>query len=344
MQRMLPGPEEGARGDLGHLLLVGSGAIARRHLANAKAMGLAASVTVLRREPGPEDADLRNAGAEVVYSVGNALARAPRCAIVATPAPTHVAIASRLASAGLHLLVEKPIAASSDDAANLIRMCRDRNVSLLVGYVLRFAPTLRRVREAIVEGRIGRIESARADVGQYLPDWRPGRDYRTSVTARHDLGGGALLELSHEFDYLRWLLGEAAAVRAWAGRLGALDIDVEDAADAIVQFVGGPLASVHLDLLRRCPSRTGRIDGSEGSLEWDLLASETRWLYPHRAPVLLTTPEDGGTDMYREELSHFADCVAGRTTPSITGEDALETLRLVEAARTAAETGCEVRL
>ena len=336
--------EDRARGDLGHLLVVGSGAIARRHLANAMAMGIATRYTVLRREPGPDDAALKDAGAEVVFSLDDALARRPVCAIVATPAPTHVAIASQLAGEGVHLLVEKPIAARSPDASDLIQVCQNLNVILLVGYVLRFAPTIRRVRDAIFEGRIGRVESARADVGQYLPDWRPGRDYRTSVTARRDLGGGALLELSHEFDYLRWLLGDASAVRAWAGRLSTLDVDVEDSADVIVRFAGGPVASVHLDILRRCPSRTGRVDGTEGSLVWDLLTAETRWLRPDHMPVQLTTPEDTRFDMYREELAHFAECVAGRATPLISGEDALETLRVVEAARTAAESGCEVQL
>jgi predicted dehydrogenase len=154
----------------------------------------------------------------------------------------------------------------------------------------------------------------------------------------------ASLELSHEFDYLRWLLGDASAVRAWGGRLSTLDVDVEDSADVIVRFAGGPVASVHLDILRRCPSRIGRVDGTEGSLVWDLLTAETRWLRPDHMPVQLTTPEDTRFDMYREELAHFAECVAGRATPLISGEDALETLRVVEAARTAAESGCEVQL
>jgi predicted dehydrogenase len=334
----------GATGGLGHLLIVGSGAIARRHLANAQASGVADSVTVLHREPRPEDAALRDSGADVTYSLGDALRRRPDCAIVATPAPTHVAIASELARAGVHLLVEKPLAASTRDAADLIRVCEDQGVTLLVGYVLRFAPAIRRVRTAIEEGRIGRLQTARADVGQYLPDWRPGRDYRTSATARDDLGGGALLELSHEIDCLRWLLGDVAAVRAWAGRLGDLDIDVEDSVEMILQFVGGPVASVHLDLLRRCPSRTGRIDGSHGSVEWDLLTGEARWLRPGQASAPLTRPDDATPDMYQEELAHFADCVAGRATPSITGEDAMETLRVVEAVRSAAGSGCEVRL
>jgi predicted dehydrogenase len=335
---------DGTTGGLGHLLIVGSGAIARRHLANAQASGVAASITIMHREPAPEDAALRLSGADVTYSLGDALRRGPDCAIVATPSPTHVAIASELARSGVHLLVEKPLAASSRDAADLIHVCEDLGVTLLVGYVLRFAPAIRRVRTAIEEGRIGRVQVARADVGQYLPDWRPGRDYRTSVTARRDLGGGALLELSHEIDCLRWLLGDVAAVRAWAGRLGELTIDVEDSADVILQFAGGSVASLHLDLLRRCPSRTGRIDGSEGSVEWDLLGGEARWLRPGHATTTLTRPVDGRSDMYREELAHFADCVAGRMTPLISGEDALETLRVVEAARSAAATACEVRL
>lgn len=330
------------RDDLGHLLIVGAGAIARRHLANSTAMGLTAAVTVLHRQPGPDDAAMRAAGAKIVFSVEDALAARPTAAIVATPAPTHLEIASELARAGVNFLVEKPIAASTADARDLIRACQASGVVLLVGYVLRFAPVIRRVRRAFSEGRIGEFQYVRADVGQFLPDWRPGRDYRASVSARRELGGGALLELSHELDYLDWMLGTPVAIRAWSGQIGTLDLDVEDAAEVTLRFAGGPVASVHLDLLRRCPSRTGRIDGTEGSLSWDLLTADAHWMIPGQPPVPLTTEADSRVDMYREELAHFADCVAGRAAPLIPGSEALQTLRIVEAARTAAETGCEV--
>ncbi|MFX7793064.1 Gfo/Idh/MocA family oxidoreductase, partial [Acinetobacter baumannii] len=63
------------------------------------------------------------------------------------------------------------------------------------------------VRQMIQEGVIGNLYNAFIEIGQYLPDWRPTKDYRETVSAKTELGGGVLLELSHELDYAQWILG-----------------------------------------------------------------------------------------------------------------------------------------
>ena len=83
----------------------------------------------------------------------------------------------------------------------------------MTAYNLRFLPSLQAYRERIQFGVIGKVLSVRCEIGQYLPSWRPGSDYRQAVSASRALGGGALLELSHEIDYLRWIFGEVAWVQ-----------------------------------------------------------------------------------------------------------------------------------
>ena len=94
-----------------------------------------------------------------------------------------------------------------------------------------------------VHGLVGRVLSARADCGFYLPSWRPGRDYRQTYSARARDGGGILLDAIHEFDYLRWLLGEVTEVFCIAGRWSRLEIDVEDLAEVSLRFASGALVS-----------------------------------------------------------------------------------------------------
>ena len=88
-----------------------------------------------------------------------------------------------------------------------------------VGYNLRCFPSLSRFRDLIHEDLFGKPLSVRCEIGQYLPDWRPTSDYRAGVSARSDLGGGALMELSHEIDYLSWIFGDVEWVSSWVGNV-----------------------------------------------------------------------------------------------------------------------------
>lgn len=322
-----------------HVVVAGLGSIGRRHLANARALEPAAHITVWRHRP--SDAGEPPAGADrLVVGDDPAFDQPPTCAIVCGPASTHVAVARRLAGLGAHLLVEKPIAAAPDGVAELIEFCNAHRLTLAVGYNLRFLAPLRVLRDAVTSGRIGRVVSIRAEVGQYLPDWRPGRDYRAGVTASASLGGGALLELSHELDYVRWIAGEVTAVSARTATLGDLALDVEDTAEILLEFESGALGSVHLDLLQRTPSRSCKVVGTDGTLTWDggtnavrlFSAASPDWSELHPAAPL------DRNEMYLDELRHFLSCVRGAATPAVTGDDGRRVLDIVQAARESSRT------
>ncbi len=322
-------------------LIVGLGSIGRRHLTNLRQLVAGVTVIALRhRRPssslddGPSSERASQPDHEV-YSLDEAVACRPDLALIASPSPMHFPQAMALAEAGVPLFIEKPLADRSEGVDRLTALCRQQSLPLLVGYSLRHYRPLQAMHDAIRSGRIGRPLALRAEVGQYLPDWRPTQDYRQTVTARSDLGGGVLLELSHELDYARWMLGEVAAIDAHTARVSDLEIDVEDVADIVLQFDSGAVGNIHLDMLDRSATRRCRIVGTEGTLTWDLdghrvrcYSAETRqW-----ADVFAVKDFDCN-EMYLNQLRHFLDCVAGRATPAVTGEDGLRTLQLVEAAR-----------
>src|SRR5262249_23009657 len=118
------------------------------------------------------------------------------------------------------------------------------------------------------EGAIGEVVSARARWGEYLPLWHPGEDYRLGYSARKDLGGGALLTLSHPFDYLRWLVGEVAGVSAETVCRSGLGIEVEDAAEVLLHFESGAIGSVSLDYVAQPPCHSLEIVGQRGVISW----------------------------------------------------------------------------
>jgi predicted dehydrogenase len=192
----------------------------------------------------------------------------------------------------------------------------------------------------IEQRRIGRILGFDATVGQYLPEWRASGAYRDSASARQELGGGALLELSHEIDCARWLVGEIRTLSALSGRVSDLEIDVEDWADLVVEFQSGAIGHIHLDMVQRTPCRSGRVVGTDGTVTWDAMANRVqlylsatrRWEDAYAAECW------NSNEMYLEEIRHFLDCVRGKATPVVTGEDGRRALEVVLAARQSSET------
>lgn len=320
-------------------LLVGLGSIGQRHLRLLKARLPAARIMALRH--GSTDAPLD--GVDVcTNSLEDAIAFKPEIAIIATPAPFHVGPAIELARRGTHLLVEKPMAANVAEASKLAAVASEAEVVLQIGYNLRFLESLRAIRAALHAGQIGRVASIRAEVGQYLPSWRPGTDWRNGVSARADLGGGALLELSHELDYLRWIFGEVTAVRAWMGTLGGFGLTVEDTVHLLLEFNStfppgtrgaAPVAAVSLDFVRRDTARCCTVIGESGTLVWNAIRSEVRLIRPNTSDQFLFDSLPARDDSYSSQLDAFLHSVKTKTPAAVTGYDGVAVMRLIEAVR-----------
>jgi predicted dehydrogenase len=323
------------------VLIVGFGNIGRRHLRNLRTLMPSAVVAVCRQRREPVDGTPDTA--EVFHDIDEAVAWKPDAAIVASPAPLHVPHGLALADAGVDLLVEKPMSHTQAGVQSLVERCHERRVVLMVGYNLRFDRSLEAVRRAVHDNSIGRVVSIRAEVGQFLPDWRPQIDYRRTVSAQKALGGGAALELSHEFDYVRWIAGEPISVAGCVAVSGHLDLDCEDSADVLLSFANGAIGNVHVDFLDRSAIRRCRIVGTEGTITWDGIGQQAARFAPAEGWVPLS---NGGerTDTYTRELEHFLDCVQSRRQPLVTGEDGAKALAIALAAKASSETGSRITL
>lgn len=329
-------------------LIVGLGSIGRRHLECLREIRPTADITVWRQYH--RDTAVPDGANRVVFSLEDALACKPVCAIVANPASMHVAAALALAESGVHLMVEKPLSDSLQDVERLISICETNELVLMVAYVLRFNEGLNIFRQAVQAGKIGRVLSFRAEVGQYLPDWRPGSDYRTSVSASRELGGGALLELSHELDYIRWVFGEVVAVSASITNTGTLDMDVEDLVEGILEMRSPEgltmTGSVHLDMLQHPPYRICRAVGKAGTLEWNAIEGMVRCFDPESKAwqSLYQSASAGRNSAYMQQLESFLDAVWNKQPPMVTGGDGRSVLQIIRAMRDSAVTRQQVSL
>lgn len=322
------------------ILIVGHGSIGKRHLRIIRSCLPDADIRILRHLSNAEIPKLADG---CLSSIEDALDFSPEMAVLANPATFHVEIARLLAERGCNLLVEKPLADKPDDVPALLAAAKAKSVVLQVGYNLRFLPSLIRFREFVHERHLGQVLSIRCEIGQYLPSWRPGSDYRNAVSSRSELGGGVLLELSHELDYLAWIFGEIAWVNAWAGKLSDLDIDVEDTVHLILGHVGkevddAPVSSVSMDFIRHDTTRSCLAIGEKGSLRWQATIGKVDYLPAGSATwktIFEHSPERD--ESYSAEWQHFLDCVTNNQTPLVTGEEGLATLNVVAAARKSAK-------
>lgn len=317
------------------ILVTSLGSIGRRHLENLGRLRPDADLGVLRLTDRENTQPLPAACNHVFRTLEDAIAFAPQCAIIASPANIHLELATALLSHGIAVLVEKPLSITIDGARALVQLAAQQKLTLMVGYNLRFQPSLAKTKALIEEGVVGRVLSVQSQIGQFLPNWRPGSDYRRGVSAQAALGGGALLELSHELDYIYWMLGLPDSIHCVGGRLSELEIDVEDCVEILLEYSAPKrIVNIHMDLLQSPASRSCRFTGTNGTIVWDGIA-DTVTVQTHSGgdrPRTITFKADRN-QMYLDELDHFLECAAGGTVPAIDGRQGYDILAMVEAAR-----------
>lgn len=329
---------------ISRVLIVGLGSIGQRHLRLIRDLLPKADIYVLRHkftETLPQGANAN------LFSIEDAIEFAPQIAILANPAPWHMPVGVALAKIGCHLLVEKPLASNSEDARKLVLACQDARALLQVGYNLRLQPSLLHLKKLLGEDFLGPIWSVRCEVGQYLPNWRSGKDYREGVSASKSLGGGVLLELSHELDYLRWCFGEVEWVSAVLGRQSNLEIDVEDYAHLTIGFkkngTSKVIASLNLDFFRHDATRMCTVIGERGTLRWDGISHRITFTDENGRYETMYEQVPERDSSYRDQLQNFLECIRARLYVSPDGQDGLEVMNIITAARKShAAQSCKV--
>ncbi len=325
-------------------LILGCGSIGKRHIANL--LELSAG-EVIAYDPNPA----RRLEVETRFHVKTvddpALALAQGVSVTFVCSPTHLHMEQSLAAAraGAHIFVEKPLSLDMRGADELAKEVESRGLVALTGCNFRFHPGLKKVKELVDASAIGRIVSARAQFGQYLPDWHPWEDYRFGYSARSEMGGGVILDRIHELDYLHWLFGEATHVLALAGKLSSLEVDCEDTAEILLRLASGTFCSVHLDYVRRVYDCSLEITGDEGSIQWSFPDHEVRWYTAEsRQWHRVTWPNYPVNDMYLDELRHFLRAIHRLEPPVQTLGEARRTLATALAAKQSAAEGRQIEL
>lgn len=337
-------------------LIAGLGSVGRRHLRNLIALGERDIVLLRTRKGTLPDDELKDYPAET--DLQEALKKhQPDAVIVANPTSLHLDVAIPAVEAGRHILLEKPVSHSPARLDVLYKTAQKSGSKILVGFQFRYHPTLKQARELIQSNAVGKILTAHAHWGEYLPQWHPWEDYRHSYAARADLGGGVILTLTHPLDYLRFLLGEVESLWSLNGHISPLEIDVEDVAEIGLKLANGAIGGVHLNYFQRPPVHHLEIVGTDGTLRWD---NADGILHFHRMPASLGSysdhppapviesflPPEGfeRNQLFVAQARHFIEIVRREAQPVCTLEDGIQALRLALAAKESQRTGRSIML
>ena len=313
------------------LALIGCGAVARIHHLPAIARVAAADLAVL------VDPSLERARELAAKYRPRRVVRDYRevtdevdAAIVATPNYLHAPIAIDLLRRGIHVLVEKPMALSSQDCEQMISAAQENGAVLAVGMEMRFFHPCRFVRQALSKNLLGRIDSFDLRVG-VVSNWPSTTDY---FLHKKQSGGGVLIHYGvHVLDLLLWWLGDYAEVSYRDDALGGVEANCE----MKLRLRAGARGTAEISRMRKLRN-TCLIEGERGSLEIELWDPDGHVYLKHGDDLVLNGCVGAGADAAREsapdvflrQLVDFVEAIRQRRAPFIPGLEVLPAVRLIE--------------
>ncbi|OGR87978.1 MAG: hypothetical protein A3J74_03645 [Elusimicrobia bacterium RIFCSPHIGHO2_02_FULL_57_9] len=319
--------------------VMGTGSIGMRHLQSLHAAGLKNSIAVPVRAS--RLMELRRHGFQTAENLAAASKLGAKACVIATDTGRHLRDALTALDLGLDILVEKPLANDAAQAREIAQAASKRRRKAYVACVLRFSESLNQFRKLL--DKPGRLHAVAVECRSYLPDWRPGRRYKESYSARAS-EGGVLRDLIHEVDYAGWLFGWPKAVSARLKNLGRLGIRSEEMAELQWEAPQGYRVNVNLDYLTRPTLRLVRAFGERGSLTWDWNSSSVIWA-PANQRESRMTPEQSREKLYLAQTKAFLAALQGRKGQRLAGlKDGIRALSICDAARRAGRSRREEKI
>lgn len=302
----------------------GIGSIAKRHIKNLSFVlqkrGQQAEIDLFRHNSRIlEDGSLRGLIANV-FMENELKGKFYDIIFITNPTSMHYETIKKCVPYTKHLFIEKPVFEDCEEDMTALQL--KQGAVYYVACPLRYTSVFQYVKKNV---DLSSVFSVRAFCSSYLPDWRPGQDYRDTYSAHRDLGGGVAIDLIHEWDYLCTLFGYPEKLMYAGGKFSALEIDSDDAA-AYIGVYHDKLIELHLDYFgrktaRECvfytPEEVIRADFTNGCVQY-LKSDETVHLQEDR-------------DAYQiRELEHFLDIIDGKCGNDSTIEHGIQVLRIAK--------------
>lgn len=308
------------------IAFVGLGSIATRHLKNVHAylasQGESCTVDLYRSSLGRPLAEELQPLVKNTYLYADVVPteRMYDVVFVTNPTAMHYETVERFAAHTKSFFIEKPVFDNTTIDEKIFEAIK--NIPSYVACPLHYNAVLQYVKLKICPDE---VICARAMSSSYLPEWRPGQDYRKTYSAHKDLGGGVSIDLIHEWDYLTWLFGMPTECHHMINKVSNLEIDSDDLAIYIgknerITF------ELHLDYFGRQTQRTLDLFTAEDTIHCDLIAGTVSYL--KRSEVIKLESERNAFQM--AEIAHFFEIINNKTTNDSTPEHAYQVLKIAK--------------
>lgn len=342
------------------IAVAGAGYIGQAHMGVAQNSATCTLCAVVDPSPAAVAVAAR-AGVPLYPSIEDLLAQdRPDGLILATPNQLHVPQALQCITAGLPILLEKPIATTVAEGETLLAEVERTGARVLIGHHRAHSPIMAKARQVVQSGQLGQLVAVMGSATFFKPD-----HYFADAPWRREPGGGPiLLNMIHEVHNLRMLCGEIVAVQAFKSH-AARGFPVEDTVAINLRFANGALGTFMLSDTAACPrswEQTSQenkaypsyddedcyvIAGTNGSLSVPTMRLKT---YPRPEDRSWWKPFETGTvgmvrdDPLKHQIEHFGAVVRGEAEPLVTARDGLRNLQVTEAIAAAAESGRVIEL
>ncbi len=345
------------------IAVAGAGLIGLRHLEEIAANSECEVASIV--DPSPRAAEVATQyGVPLYQTLADCLAASkPDGVILATPNALHVEQGLACIAAGIPVLVEKPITHTLEAGERLVAAAEQANVPLLVGHMRRHSPIMDEAIRVVRSGKLGKLVAVMGSAVYCKPAvdgyFDPPNDWR-----RRPGGGPILINMIHEADALRSLMGEIVSVQAQASNT-TRGFEVEDTVAVTLRFANGALGTFMLSDTAASPrswEQTSQenkayttyddedayvVMGTHGSLSIPTMRLRTyardedrSWFKPFTSSVVPMQR----ADPLALQIAHFADVIRGRAAPLVSGRDGLMNLRVVDAIARAAKDGGTVEI
>ena len=337
------------------IAVVGAGLIGRRHIELALASPSCELSAIVDPAPGAETIASK-AGVRLFKALDELFdTDRPDGVILATPNQLHVEHAVKCISAGVPMLLEKPVAHTLEEGARLCDLADAAKAKILVGHHRAHSPIMARAKEVVDQGVLGKLVAVMGSAMFYKPD-----DYYDAAPWRRQPGGGPiLLNMIHEVHNLRMLCGDIIAVQAFSSN-ATRGFPVEDTVAINLRFASGVLGTFLLSDTAGSPKsweQTSQenksyptypdedcyvVAGTFGSLAVPTMRLKTYEKKEDRSwwkPFQVGVAELERADPLARQLEHFCAVIRDEARPLVTARDGLENLRITEAIVEAARTG-----
>jgi len=305
-------------------LIIGCGSIGQRHINNLLSIGIK-NIEVFDSNKSL----LKKVGKKFNVKTVNKLEfNNTDCTLVCTPPSTHIKLAKKAIESKSHVFIEKPLSNSLSGVSTITKLAKKNSCHVFVGYMFRFDLGLQKVKKLLNGNTIGKVLSFDAYEGWYLPKWRPWQDYTKSYTASERLGGGIILDGSHEVNYLQWLGGGIKQVFSYYKKVHKLKVNTEGLCEILLLFNSKAIGRIHLDFVNPQYNRHCEILGEKGSIKWSFEKKIIEIQKNNIKKPRKVKYDDNTNKMYVNELKYIIKCINGKKNSMLSLEEALETLKI----------------